>query len=171
MISKCLSLEHQNVQALLERFKNFLQAHSITQQPDWTSHDAARIVADLKCALESNIPNHFAIEEQELFPIMVQEGYGDLIEVLLEDHKIIVELIEQIRPVVLKIFSSSVPLPQSNWEMFYRQGNALITELPAHAAKEDAGLMPALEECLDEVQAQEIYNHYQLLKLGKTCHT
>ena len=169
MISKCLSHEHQEARVLLERFRNFFQAHGIKQQPDWTSHEARKIVSDLKCALESNIPNHFAIEEQELFPIMDGAGYGELVEILLEDHKVILGLVGQVKCIVLKIHSSSAPLTQGDWEMLYRQGSALVTELMAHAAKEDAGLMPAIEEVLNEQEAEEIYKRYQVLKMGIIC--
>ena len=40
-----------------------------------------------------------------------------------------------------------------------------MTELAAHAEKEDASMVPELEEILDKAQADEIYHRYRSLSM------
>ncbi len=162
-INKRLSREHENIIALLKRVRNFLHSYSLDQQPDWTAPESAKLLSDLKCGLETETTNHFAIEERELFPLMESEGYGDLVEILLEDHKVIVDLVAQIKPVIVRALSGTGPLTQAEWRTFLTQGNALVTELTNHAEKEEAGFVPTLEEILDEMQDKKISQLYQLL--------
>lgn len=162
-INQRLSREHEDVTALLSRLRNFLRTHNINEQPDWNDTDVAKLLRDLKCVLETETVNHFAIEERELFPLMESEGYGDLVGILLDDHKVILDLVSHVQPVIVKALSGGGPLTADEWGTFFRQGNALVTELTAHAEKEEAGFVPALEEILDEMQDQEILRRYQAL--------
>lgn len=163
----CMDLirEHQETSVLLERFKNFLRVHGISKQPDLTLHETKRILSDLKIAFEFAVPKHFAIEEQELFSIMDDAGYGELVEVLREDHEMILGLVEKVRAILTMAEEGSLTMVA--WETLYRQGLTLVTELTAHAEKEDAGLLPVIEETIDNKQAEGIYERYLVLKAGK----
>jgi hypothetical protein len=56
-------------------------------------------------------------------------------------------------------------LSEDEWQTLLRQGDALVTELAAHAEKEDASMVPELEEILDKAQADEIYHRYRSLSM------
>jgi len=160
-ISKRLSREHQDVTALLSRLEKFLQSCGIARQPDWQGPEARRIMGDLRGALRTEIPNHFGIEEQELFPLYAQEGGADMVELLLADHQVILDLADEIKPLVEKTLESSDSLSQTEWETFRAKCNVFVTELGSHAEKEDFGFVPAVDELMDPATAKRIFDRYQ----------
>ena len=159
-ISKRLSKDHQEVTALLLRLEKFIQSHATDRQPDWQGPEARRILSDLKGALRTEIPNHFAIEEQELFPLYAQEGGTDMVELLLADHQIILGLAEEIKPLVEKALSSPDGLSQAEWETFRTKCNVFVTELCSHAEKEEFGFVPAVDELMNPATAKQIFDRY-----------
>lgn len=159
-ISKRLSREHQEVAALLARLGTFLQSCGLDHQPDWQGPEARRIMGDLKGALRTEIPNHFAIEEQELFPLYAEEGGADMVELLLADHQVILDLADEIRPLVEEALGSPDGLSQAGWETFRAKANVLVTELGSHAEKEEFGFVPAVDELLDPATAKRISDRY-----------
>lgn len=159
-ISKRLSREHQEVAALLARLEKFLQSPGLNRQPHWQGPETRRILGDLRGALRTEVPNHFAIEEQELFPLYAQGGGADMVELLLEDHRVILDLADEIRPLVDKALSSPEGLRPAEWETFRAKGKAFATELCAHAEKEEFGFVPAMDELLDSDAAKRIFDRY-----------
>lgn len=159
-ISKRLSREHQDVTALLLRLEKFIQSHGPDRQPDWQGAEPRRIMSDLKGALRTEVPNHFAIEEQELFPLYAQDGGADMVELLLADHQVILDLVEKIKPLVEKALSSPDGLSQTEWETFRTRCNVFVTELCSHAEKEEFAFVPAVDELMDQATAKRIFDRY-----------
>lgn len=163
-INKCLSREHKELSHLLQAFRSFMHLHSIKEQPDWTSMQAGKLLSDLHAAFATEIPRHFAVEEDELFPVLEASGLADLVAILLDDHRLIMSIIGTIKPILDKA-QTIRQLSEAEWQTLFRQGDALVTELSAHAEKEEAALVPELEEALGKEQADEIYRRYTSL-----CH-
>ncbi|MDE3246141.1 MAG: hemerythrin domain-containing protein [Acidobacteriota bacterium] len=159
-ISRRLSREHLDVTALLARLDKFMHSHSLEHRPDWQNPETRRVLGDLRGALRAEVPNHFAIEEQELFPLYAQEGGSDMVELLLEDHRVILDLADELQPLVDKALSSPDGLGQAEWETFRAKGQAFATELCAHAEKEEFGFVPAMDELLDSGTAKRIFDRY-----------
>ncbi|MBL0211051.1 MAG: hemerythrin domain-containing protein [Holophagaceae bacterium] len=159
-ISKRLSREHEDVAALLARLEAFLRTSGIDRQPDWRDAEARRIMGDLRGALRTEIPNHFAIEEQELFPVYAEAGGADMVELLLADHQVILDLAAEIRPMVEKILGSPEGLDQAEWEIFRARCAVFVTELGSHAEKEEFGFIPEVDELLDPAAARHIFDRY-----------
>lgn len=162
-ISKRLSREHLEVTSLLGRLEKFMQSGGRDHQPDWQGPEVRRVMSDLRGALRAEIPNHFAIEEQVLFPLFAQENGTDLVELLLDDHKAILGFVADLKPLVEKALGSPDGLSQSEWEAFRAKGQALVTELTAHAEKEEFGFVPPLDEGLDPATAKDCLNRYLLM--------
>jgi iron-sulfur cluster repair protein YtfE (RIC family) len=159
-ISKRLSREHQEVSTLLNRLEKFVQSHGAAGQPQWQGPEARRLMSDLKAALRSEIPNHFAIEEQELFPLYAQDDGEDMVELLLDDHRVILELVDELKPLLEKVLGSPDGLSQPEWETFRAKCNVFVTELGSHAEKEEFGFVPAMDELMDPPTAKRIFDRY-----------
>ena len=159
-ISKRLSREHQDVTALLARLENFMRSCGIDNQPDWQGPETRWILSDLKGVLSTEVPNHFAIEEQELFPIYALEGGADMVELLLADHRVILDLIDEIKPLLEKAVSSPDDLSQTEWKIFRAKCTVFVTELGSHAEKEEFGFVPAVDELMDPPTAKRIFDRY-----------
>lgn len=157
-ICKRLSREHQDVIALLDRVSRLLRGAG--SQLDWQETSARKIMSELKGALATEIPNHFAIEERELFPLFEAEGGGDMVELLLADHRVILELAREIQPLVIKVLAAGTSLESGEWETLRAKGLAFATELASHADKEEFGFVPALDELLDPTTAARVHDHY-----------
>lgn len=123
--------------------------------------DARTLMLDLKIALSTEIIEHFDFEEKELFPILEREGYADMVEILQSDHDLIRSLARQVSVVIEKIAWGSRPLDKSDWEILFRQGNVLITELSGHVEKEEAGMLPALDQVLDSESSEQMMREHQ----------
>ena len=159
-INRCLSREHKELSHLLQSFRNFLYLHGIGQQPDWSSTHASKLLNDLRTTFGSALPRHFAIEEDELFPLLEGAGLWQLVEILQEDHRLIKKLIGTVKPLLDKAQKNG-RLTEQEWQRMWREGDALVTELSDHAEREEIGLMPELEEILEDEQADEIYRRYR----------
>ena len=159
-ISRRVSREHQEVTALLTRLEKLLQSYRMDHQPDWQGPEARRVMNDLKGALRTEVPNHFAIEEQELFPLYAQEGGVDMVELLLADHQVILDLVEELKPLVEKALTSPDGLSQSEWETLRAKGTVFVTELCSHAEKEEFGFVPAVDELMEPATAKRIFDRY-----------
>ncbi len=160
-LSKQLLLEYDFLGGLVVRFKEFLQFYKMEQQPVWASSKPREFVADLAHAIDVDIPGHFAVEEKTLFPLMETDGYGEIVEILRKDHKKILETAKTILPIVSKLLYEAAPLTPPEWELLHGQVNALVTDLLAHAGREEEAIKPALENIFDESQGEEVYQRYQ----------
>ncbi len=100
-INKRLSREHRDVTRELAAVeKHFLNPAGPDSEPNWAEPDTRQLMQDLQFIFESEIPNHFAIEEEELFPLLKQNGLGDMVGLLLDEHRIILDLIRTVLPII-----------------------------------------------------------------------
>ncbi|MBL0312295.1 MAG: hypothetical protein IPP78_06160 [Holophagaceae bacterium] len=83
-----------------------------------------------------------------------------MVELLLADHQVILDLADEIGPLVEKAQSSPGGLSQTEWETMRAKGNVFVTELCSHAEKEEFGFVPAVDELLDQATAKRIMDRY-----------
>jgi len=88
-VSRMLHEEHMTVLLLLERLESALNRAGRDVPPDVADGDVIRLMGDLQAGIEGEITNHFAFEENELFPCLAREGEGDLVDLLCEEHVVI----------------------------------------------------------------------------------
>ena len=158
-ISKRLSREHQGVASLLGRLELFLLTAG-QEPPHWQKPETRQLMSDVRGALRAEIPQHFAIEEQSLFPLFAEHGGEDLVELLLEDHRHILDLVAELRPLVEQTLASPDGLTRPEWETFRAQARSLVTELGSHAEKEELGFVPAMDELMEPATAKAILDRY-----------
>ena len=161
-ISKRLSREHQAVASLLNRLEVFLQSSGTEHPPQWQNAETRLLMSDLRGALCADIPQHFAIEEAALFPLFADNGGEDLVELLLDDHAVILGLVTDLTPLVEKTLGSPEGLAPQEWETLRTKARALVTELGSHAEKEEIGFVPAMDELMDPATAKNILGRYPL---------
>ena len=130
-INRRLHEEHVAAIALCERLERSLAARQI---------DPA-LLRTAAAAFEGEVERHFKFEDDELFPRLAAGGYGDLVEMLAEEHAAIRAAARGFIELVKK-------------ESFDKETQILALEvaerLASHAQKEELSMLPALEEVLDE---------------------
>jgi hypothetical protein len=160
-LSPELSDEYDYLIGLLGQFQSFMQCCGLDRQPDWNSKQARTILKSFRGALEHEIPIHFAAEESILFPVMEKEGYGNIVAELRRDHRLILELMRQIKPLVAKVDYSFLPLAQEEWEKLFILARALLRDLFEHADTEENAMAPELPREATQSSVEQAYDCYK----------
>lgn len=159
-ISERLSSEHQNVIRVLGRFGRFLASAGTDAEPDWTDPDVRELLGDLRIVVESEVPNHFTIEEEELFPRLLERGCGGMVNLLLGEHQIILGLIAEVAPII-STAATQRPVGKEDWKTLLEKGGILVSALSTHAEKEECGFVPRIDQLIDRESADRIFRRYQ----------
>lgn len=159
-VARTLHDEHLTAMGLLNRINDLLTAQSFDAPPDVTDISTRTLLSDVGSAISSEIAGHFDFEEEDLFPLLEDAGEGGIGELLTEEHRVIVPIGQQL---VAQI-KQSVPngFTQDSWQEFRRLGSEFVERLGAHIHKEETGLVPLLDEILDEQTDQELTSKYAL---------
>ena len=159
-ITRVFHDEHMAVLALLERFDAFLRAAG-DGPPAAGDAAAAAMLGALGAVLEGEISDHFAFEEEALFPFLAEAGAAGIGEMLREEHGEIRPLCGRLTELAGNGLASGFSAP--DWDEFRRLGAALIDLLGTHAQKEEMGLLPILESVIDAQQDAGLAERYALL--------
>lgn len=159
-INQRLSREHRKVIREMRQLEDFLGSAEPDAEPDWSDTDVQQMMHDLQFSFESEIPNHFAIEEEELFPLLVENGLGDLVSLFLAEHRIILGLIEKMTPIVSQAATEGM-VGNEDWTTLFENGDLLVSALSMHAEKEESGLVPAIDQMINQTEADRIFRRYQ----------
>ncbi len=103
---------------------------------------------ELSAVVEGEVTRHFAFEEAELFPRLADFGDGDIGEFLAEEHETILPLGRRIAG--LARVAGRDGFTAESWREFHRLGGELIERLMSHIQKEEMGLLPAIDDILDD---------------------
>ena len=135
-VATALHEEHLATLRLIARLETLL-GHAA---PDAS---AAALLRDIRHAVAHEIGPHFRFEEEYLFPRLADAGATELVALLTEEHAQILPLAQS-----LADFAAQGPAPDQ-WRDFAATGAAFATALAAHVEKEEAGMLPALDDLLD----------------------
>lgn len=146
-INRLLHDEHMATIALLERCEHTIAAHR-KSVPDVHAPEVDRLLRDLGDAVDGEISGHFAFEQERLFPMLGTVGDGGMVTILTEEHDTILPLGRQVTELAESARASG--FDSDRWDEFRRLVSELVERMIAHIQKEEMGLLPALEDILDE---------------------
>lgn len=98
--------------------------------------------------LETDVGRHFDFEERELFGRLAEVGDRDIVALLTEEHQAIRAVAAELKPLLHAAASGS--LDRAGWAGLRSGTLELIERQVAHIQKETMGLLPMLEDLLDE---------------------
>ena len=145
-VSRLLHDEHVATVSVLDRVEGIL-LRGRNAPPDPGDAEAARVIGQLSRLLQAEAISHFDFEEHRLFPLLKERGEGDLADLLLEEHGVILEAAAEILEIA-KIAAAN-GFSNDSWTAFRRLGGELSERLRSHIDKEEMALLPALENILD----------------------
>lgn len=145
--SRRLHAEHEAVTRLLARLERTLAALNPMQGPAPEDPAWASLARAVETAIEAEVRPHFAFEEAQLFSLLIEAGEGDLVEVLREEHVVIIEIMDALTPLLAASRSESPSVAQ--WQQLKTLGLEFCERLTAHAQKEDVAMLPAMEMAFD----------------------
>jgi DUF438 domain-containing protein len=151
--------EHVAVSAFLKRLNPTAQARG--RSPPGSSQ-FTRLLGDLIAVVETELAPHFKFEETKLFPLMIDAGADDMCKLLQEDHDVILPLASRLCDQARSIRHEGHSV--NGWNQFRRDGLELAERLSAHIEKEEMGLVPMLDEMLNEEQDMRLIDGYALMR-------
>jgi iron-sulfur cluster repair protein YtfE (RIC family) len=147
-VSRSLHEDHVATIAILERLETLLGRHRATKPPDAAAPEVASLLKDLIRAIDAEIGTHFAFEEEFVFPRLAAAGDSEMGAVLIDEHKAILPLAKRLVEAAQRAraggFSGAL------WAEFHGTGAELVERLVSHIQKEEMGLLPALDDLLDD---------------------
>jgi hemerythrin-like domain-containing protein len=130
--------EHDQIVEAMAFFENFLKTI--------TSDDVDHYLARLHQFSDEYIVEHFRFEEQEIFPLILQQGSPEeraFIRELQEDHRKILALLAEF----IKVISSYRDHPnKEEVKNIIKSSETVVSQVIIHARKEDEKLFPALKK-------------------------
>jgi hemerythrin-like domain-containing protein len=120
--------------------------------------ELAALGLPLRQMIDTEVTQHFGFEENELFPRLRAAGDGDIADLLTQEHADIRELGSELRPIVVALAGGALAPAQHT--VFKRLAFELIERMVAHIQKETMGLLPLLEDLLDEDTDRELALRY-----------
>jgi hypothetical protein len=157
-ISRKLYEEHIAIIGLLDRFGLALAGLKAQQPPVASDARWSVLLAQLGSALQYEVTRHFALEEDQLFPLLDARGEGELAGLLLEEHAAIREVADPLLELVSRARLGE--LDAAGWRSLKAHGLELVERLTSHAQKEQGALVPLVDEILDERMDEALWNEY-----------
>lgn len=157
-ITRMLHDEHVATLDLLARLEaDLLHAHR-KAPPDPTDPAGAKVLRDLATAVEGEISGHFAFEEEALFPLMVEFGDDGMAGLFIEEHEVILPLGRRVAGLARAALDHGVD--EGEWQTFRQLGSELFERMISHIQKEEVGLLPLLDDIIDDEADMELATRY-----------
>jgi hemerythrin-like domain-containing protein len=147
-VTRILHDEHVAALGMLDRLAGLLTRTGHETPPAADAPGVAATLTALATAIDGEITGHFAFEEEQLFPRLVEAGDGDLGAFLTEEHEIILPLGQRLSRIARDAVEGG--FDAAAWHEFHRLGGEFVERLTGHIQKEEIGLAAAIDAMLDE---------------------
>jgi hemerythrin-like domain-containing protein len=149
--SRALHDEHVATLDLLRRVEQALVTLARGGEPDAS---LVRAVAELDHHLRIEVDRHFRFEEDQIFPRLVEAGEGGITELLRDEHETMRAVLADLLPLTAQAASGA--LGASQWKSLRLHTGELAERLVAHIEKEEMGLLPLVDDTIDEGTDREL---------------
>lgn len=145
-IVRMLHEDHMAKLQFLDRLRGLITRQSTGDPPAADDHDFSALATTLTAEFSQTPDAHFALEEEKLFPLLAGAGEDEIGSLLTQEHR----EIEETAGNLLRAMKKFTNADTQTWPEFRRLAAALIGQLTDHIEKEEAALLPLLEETLSE---------------------
>ncbi len=152
-----LHQEHEATSILLMRLGALLERQG-GESPDRADVVSGQLLRETARALDDEVLPHFAFEEERLLPRLASDGERELAEQLADEHAAMRPLIREL--IACAGAASGEGFSAVGWQRFRRVAQELCHRLDAHVQAEERGLLPFLEENLDETTDEQLHATY-----------
>lgn len=161
-ITTSLHTDHLATLSLLERLEDDLSRRGVSDMPAFEDLAFQDLLSELVLLLESEVKEHFAFEEEHLFPLFAQHINPGIPQMLKEEHDIIRPLAEvtvlRARTALKHGFDGEL------WKVFHDDSLELIEREIFHIQKEEMGFLPNLGLFIKSSEDGELSATYAELK-------
>jgi len=160
-ISRTLHDDHLRTIGVLERLEAVLHKHRAKTAPDHNLPEISTLLADIIGLVEADVKTHFAFEEEHLFTRLAEAGDSPIGELLTQEHNVILPLGTGLGELARKARKDG--FTDEEWHEFHRSGMELIERMISHIQKEEMGLLPMLDELIEEDEDADLAAAYAQL--------
>lgn len=160
-ITRSFHDEHLKTISILERFEAELARHGLDVPPVTNNSDLNTLLGDICVLMETELGTHFGFEEDSLFPLLIAAGDAGIAELLTEEHETILPVGERLCE--LAKAGKMTGFDKASWNEFRQLGMEVIERLISHIQKEEMGLLPMLDNLIDEEMDIELSDSYAML--------
>jgi hemerythrin-like domain-containing protein len=143
---------------LLNNLNGYIMKNDEDKPPAADDQESRRLLGELDTAIKQEIHQHFAFEEQDLFPLLQSAGEGGLGDLLMEEHNTIAPLGDQLASSAGQ--GAAKGFSAKDWQKFRRLGLEFIERLASHIQKEEMGLVPLVDSLIDDETDRELALKY-----------
>ena len=144
--AQLLHEDHQQTIVVIEALDQLI-ARARKKAPDISDPTVASTLKKATGAIEEEISQHFAFEENELFTRLEEMGDVSIGEHLRGEHRALLPLGQAVGEMARTALANG--FTDESWARFRDTCGELIERMFAHIQKEEMALLPALEDLLD----------------------
>ena len=159
-ITNTLHNEHMATISLLNRMEEQVMAHRPGNPPNAADYEVAKLLRDIASNVESEISGHFSFEEEHLFTRLAEMGDENIGILLTEEHHVMLPIGQRL--VALSKEARQNGFTVENWEEFRRLVGEFIERMIAHIQKEEMGLLPVLDDVIDDEEDGQLSTAYAM---------
>jgi len=152
--TRLLHEEHMTEVARLEQLEGLLQRQGAGRPPAAEDRAVATLLSDLVAGIECQDGQHFAFEEEHLFPRLAALGEADIGQFLAGEHETIRDVGASVA--ALARTARAEGFTAEAWRNFHRLGLELVERTVSHIQKEEMALLPMVEQTLDGAEDEEL---------------
>lgn len=109
--------------------------------------------------IEGEIHQHFRFEEERLFPVVVERGYGELARLLTQEHDAIRALAAALKTVAVPALAEG--FDRDSWQAYREAGMDLIPSAMFHIQKEETAVIERLSVFLSPEMDRALAEEYR----------
>ncbi len=155
--AQLLHEDHQATVAVIEALDQLI-AKARKKAPDVSDSTVQNTLRNAGSAIEEEISQHFAFEENELFTRLEEMGDIGIGEHLRLEHRALLPLGQMVADMSREALKNG--FSSDSWTQFRNVAAELIERMLAHIQKEEMALLPALEDLLDAETDMELSTAY-----------
>ena len=151
--------EHLATLTTLERFGTLLHTlrAGFPEDPA-AAGDITRVMGDIEALIASDLVTHFDFEENSLFPVLEAAGYGEIGELLAEEHDSIRVTAGQLAALCHAVRVGTAG--ETDWHNIRQLGFEFVSQMTSHIQKEEMGLLTELDAAVDEDRDTDLVMAY-----------
>lgn len=150
--------EHVHALAVLDALESRVTGRAARRTLDPADDADQRLVSDLVAVLGSALSRHFAFEEGVVFPIAADQGAGDMVIVLIQEHGAIMAAAASLRR--LAAAACRQGLDAADWSAFRESALDLIGRSTAHIQKEEMAIIQRLGQLVGADGLRRLASEY-----------
>jgi hemerythrin-like domain-containing protein len=156
-LGQVLHEEHFHIVMLFCDLENRVTGCAAQQPLDPGCADDRQQLEQLIVALDG-VVRHNAFEEKELFPLLCRSGAVDMVEMLADEHLVMVPLVQRLRRCAADILEGGVDARK--WRSFCSAAQDFTQQILLHLQKEELSIVQALGTLLDRKEELRLVHRY-----------